>query len=121
MLGKSEHRIQAARVKSMDPSRASQLFREACAEMAGHDPAGYLRAFKLFEAAAAAGSIAAEHRLGLMRMHGLGVRKSIPAAIRHFSIAARYGDGLADRRLVWLMALEGFLWSRGDAFSGYWR
>lgn len=120
-MGISERRVPAANVESMDSHRATQLFNDACAEVTEQDPAGYARAFKLFEAAAGAGSVAAQHRLGLMLMYGLGVRRNIPAAVRHFCSAARCGDAAADRHWGWLMALEGFLWSRGDPFSGYWR
>lgn len=97
---------------------ASRLHEAGCAELAGHDPQSLVRAFRLFEEAVAAGSMPARYRLGLMLMHGLGTRRNIPEALKHFGIAAAHGDALAESRWRWLMALEGFLWSRAGAFSG---
>ncbi len=104
--------------KRMGRSSASQLYEAACAELARREPQGYECAFQLFGEAVTAGSMPARYRLGLMLMHGLGTRRNIPGALEHFAIAAAHGDTLAASRWRWLMALEGFLWSRASAFSG---
>lgn len=41
-------------------------------------------------------SMLARYRLGLMLMHGLGARRYMPEAFKHFDIAAAHGDALTE-------------------------
>ena len=86
-------------------------FREAT------DTAGRERAFSLVLQAVNGGATDGHALLAHLYQTGFGTRRHMANAARHYAMAAIYGDANAERRWRWLMALEGFLWHRGDAFS----
>lgn len=88
-----------------------KAFREAT------DAAGRERAFSLVLQAVNGGAAEGHALLAYLYQTGFGTRRHMANAARHYALAAIYGDANAERRWRWLMALEGFLWHRGDAFS----
>jgi len=89
-----------------------KVFREAT------DAAGRERAFSLVLQAVSGGAADGHALLAYLYQTVWGPRRKMGNAARHYAMAAIYGDATAERRWRWLMALEGFLWHRGDAFSG---
>ena len=83
------------------------------------DARSHEKAFSLAQQAVIAGTISGHAMLAHMYEHGLGTRRSLPKATKHYALAAIHGDIKADQTWGWLMALEGFLWHRGDAFNRY--
>lgn len=83
------------------------------------DARSHEKAFSLAQQAVIAGTMGGHAMLAQMYEYGLGTRRSLPKATKHYAMAAIYGDEKAVRSWSWLMALEGFLWHRGDAFNRY--
>ena len=83
------------------------------------DARSHEKAFSLAQQALSAGAMGGHAMLADMYERGLGTRRHLPKATRHYALAAIHGNAKADRTWGWLMALEGFLWHRGDAFSRY--
>jgi TPR repeat protein len=83
------------------------------------DARSHEKAFSLAQQALSAGAMGGHAMLADMYEHGLGTRRNLPKATKHYALAAIHGDAKADQTWGWLMALEGFLWHRGDAFSRY--
>jgi TPR repeat protein len=75
------------------------------------------RAFALALKAVTEGAVGGHAVLARMYQLGQGTRRHLPKATKHYAMAAIYGDEKANRTWSWLMALEGFLWHRGDAFN----
>ncbi len=92
-------------------SMGRKLFREA------RDAQGREQAFSLVLQVVNRGAPDGHALLGYLYQSGFGTRRHMANAARHYAMAAIYGDANAERRWRWLMALEGFLWHRGDAFS----
>ena len=70
-----------------------------------------------FQKAANAGERLGYYNLGLMKLGGYEGKRSIPLALEYFGISAAMGYLPADSRWRWLMALEGFLWQRGNVYT----
>ncbi|NTV70280.1 MAG: sel1 repeat family protein [Azonexaceae bacterium] len=83
------------------------------------DTRSHERAFALALQAVNSGAVDGHAILAHMYEYGLGTRRHLPKATKHYALAAIHGNTKADRTWGWLMALEGFLWHRGDAFSRY--
>ena len=83
------------------------------------DARSHEKAFALAQQAVTAGAMGGHAMLARMYEFGLGTRRHLPKATKHYALAAIHGDTKADRTWGWLMALEGFLWHRGDALSRY--
>ena len=83
------------------------------------DARSHEKAFVLVQQAILAGEMGGHAILARMYEHGLGTRRHLPKATKHYALAAIHGDAKANQTWGWLMALEGFLWHRGDAFSRY--
>ena len=81
------------------------------------DARSHEKAFSLVQQAVLAGAMGGHAMLAHMYELGLGTRRHLPKATRHYALAAIHGNAKADRTWGWLMALEGFLWHRGDAFN----
>jgi len=77
------------------------------------------KAFALAILAVEAGAKGSHAFLARMYQLGLGTRRQLPKATKLYAMAAIYGDARAARTWGWLMALEGFLWHRGDAFNRF--
>lgn len=77
------------------------------------------KAFALATLAVEAGAKGGHALLARMYQQGLGTRRHLPKATKHYAMAAIHGDAKAARTWGWLMALEGFLWHRGDAFNRF--
>lgn len=75
------------------------------------------KAFDQAQQAVIAGAMGGHSMLARMYELGIGTRRHLPKATKHYALAAIHGDAKADRTWGWLMALEGFLWHRGDHFS----
>jgi TPR repeat protein len=76
-------------------------------------------AFSLALQAVAEGAVGGHAILACMYQLGKGTRRHLPKATKHYAMAAIHGDAKAARTWEWLMALEGFLWHRGDAFNRF--
>ena len=81
------------------------------------DARSHEKAFSLAQRAVLAGAMGGHALLAHMYEYGLGTRRHLPKATKHYALAAIHGDAKADQTWRWLMALEGFLWHRGDAFT----
>lgn len=83
------------------------------------DARSHEKAFVLVQRAVLAGAMGGHAMLAHMYERGLGTRRHLPKATEYYALAAIHGDVKANQTWGWLMALEGFLWHRGDAFSRY--
>lgn len=83
------------------------------------DPQSRGKAFALALRAVAEGAVGGHALLARMYHVGLGTRANLAKATKHYALAAIHGDAPSDRAWAWLMALEGFLWHRGDAFNRF--
>lgn len=83
------------------------------------DARSHEKAFTLAQQAVIEGAVGGHAMLARMYELGHGTRRHLPQATKHYALAAIHGDAKADQTWRWLMALEGFLWHRGDAFSRY--
>lgn len=75
------------------------------------------RAFRRTLESINSGGALSHSKLALMYEKGIGTRRSFHKATKHYALAAIYGDINAAKSWRWLMALEGFLWHRGDVFN----
>ncbi|NHC06947.1 sel1 repeat family protein [Azonexus fungiphilus] len=83
------------------------------------DMRSHEKAFALVQRAVIAGEVGGHAMLARMYEQGIGTRRRLTKATQHYALAAIHGDAEADRTWGWLMALEGFLWHRGDVFNRF--
>lgn len=83
------------------------------------DMRSHEKAFTLVQQAVIAGEVGGHAMLARMYEQGIGTRRRLTKATQNYALAAIHGDAKADRTWGWLMALEGFLWHRGDVFNRF--